>query len=139
MPIVSLPDWNQFLAAHPSAHLLQTGAWGQLKSAFGWRPVRIVNGEQGVQILFRQLPLGFTIGYIPKMAVDVELPSFSQELWREIDVVCKHSRAIFLKLELDLWQNTNRLPFANDRFQVSPHNIQPPRTIIVNIKESEEE
>ena len=69
MPIVSLTDWNQFLSSHPNAHLLQTGEWGELKSAFGWKPVRIITGNVGVQILFRKLPLGFTVGYIPKSAI----------------------------------------------------------------------
>ena len=67
--IVSLPDWNHFLSQHPHAHLLQTGEWGELKSAFDWKPVRIVSGDSGVQILFRKLPLGFTVAYIPKAVI----------------------------------------------------------------------
>src|SRR5215813_4898655 len=98
MPIVSLSDWNQFLSEHPNAHLLQTGEWGELKSAFGWEPVRIVNREVGMQILFRRLPLGFTIGYIPKATFSYQNSVLSHELWREIDSVCKQNRAIFLKL-----------------------------------------
>src|SRR5215207_9007391 len=129
MPIVSLPDWNQFLSTRPHAHLLQTGEWGELKSAFGWKPVRIVSGNEGVQILFRKLLLGFTIGYIPKANIN-------ESLWNEIDFVCKQNRAIFLKLESASWGNNS----SNTSFKlrVSPHNIQPPRTIIVDIKDSEE-
>src|SRR5689334_18820682 len=104
MPIVSLTEWNQFLASHPNAHLLQTGEWGELKSGFGWKPVHIVNAKEGVQILFRKLPLGFTIGYIPKAATSDQFSVFSGEMWSEIDAVCKQHRAIFLKLELDLWE-----------------------------------
>src|SRR5215211_5251566 len=104
MPIVSLSDWNEFLSKHPNSHLLQTGEWGELKSAFGWRPVRIVNGDMGVQILFRKLPLGFTIGYIPKLAFSFQQSANNKGLWHEIDSVCKQHRAIFLKFELDLWQ-----------------------------------
>lgn len=150
MPIVSLSDWNQFLASHPSAHLLQTGEWGELKSAFGWKPVRIICGNVGAQILFRKLPLGFTIGYIPKPAFSNPLPLLDQELWREIDLVCKKNRAVFFKLEPDLWQDaeSNKLPtlapdasagVTNYSLCLSPHNIQPPRTIIVDIKDSEEQ
>jgi len=129
MPTVSLTDWNQFLSKHPNAHLLQTGEWGELKSTFGWKPVRIVSGDAGVQILFRKLPLGFTVGYIPKA-------NFDQSLWSEIDSICKQNRAIFLKLEPDLW-NDSPLPEGEGR--VSPHNIQPPRTILIDIKNSEVE
>ena len=138
MPIVSLPDWNQFLSTHPNAHLLQTGEWGELKSTFGWKPERIVGEKSGVQILFRKLPLGFTIGYIPKA-------NFDQSLWSEIDFACKRNRAIFLKFEPDLWEGNDaqitnyREAFTGNKLQISPHNIQPPRTLIVDIKDSEEE
>jgi len=139
MPIVSLTDWNHFLASHTNAHLLQTGEWGELKGGFGWKPVRIVSGNAGVQILFRSLPLGFTIGYIPKSNVD-------STLWADIDLACKQNRAIFLKLEPDLWDDSP-LPQGEGRrrtglvevVRVSPHNIQPPRTIIVDIRGSEED
>jgi lipid II:glycine glycyltransferase (peptidoglycan interpeptide bridge formation enzyme) len=130
MPIVSLSDWNQFLSSHPNVHLLQTGEWGELKSAFGWKPVRIVSGNGGVQILFRTLPLGFTIGYIPKA-------NPKESLWTEIDSACKQNRAIFLKLEPDLWYD-QRLDTSHLALRTSLHNIQPPRTIIVDISGSEE-
>jgi peptidoglycan pentaglycine glycine transferase (the first glycine) len=130
MPTVSLTDWNHFLSRHPGAHLLQTGEWGELKSAFGWKPVRIVSRDSGVQILFRRLPLGFTIGYLPKANV-------ASSLWNEIDSVCKQNRAIFLKLEPDQWEGGT--PITNYQLPISPHNIQPPRTLIIDIRGSDEE
>ena len=131
MPIVSFADWNRFLSQYPNTHLLQTGEWGELKSAFGWEPVRIVSGNVGVQILFRKLPLGFTVGYIPKANVD-------ESLWSEIDSVCKQNRAILLKLETDLWdgQKPDALHLT---LRTSPHNIQPPRTLVIDIRGVEEE
>src|ERR1044071_3821000 len=99
MPVVSLTEWNLYLQRHPNAHLLQTGEWGELKSAFGWKQVRIVNSIEGVQILFRKLPLGFSIGCIPKAEVGDQFSVFSESLWREINSVCKQNHAIFLKLE----------------------------------------
>ncbi len=137
MAVVSLSDWNQFLSAHPNAHLLQTGEWGELKSAFGWKPVRIVSGEEGVQILFRKLPLGFTIGYIPKSVISNQFSVFSDNLWDEINLVCKRNRAIFLKLEPDLWEN-EKPDTLNLKLETSQHNIQPPRTIIVDLSHDEE-
>ena len=131
MPRIPLPDWNKFLATRPNTHLLQTGEWGELKSAFGWKPVRIVHEDAGVQILFRKLPLGLTVGYIPKAN---PVPS----LWTEIDSVCRDNRAIFLKLEPDLWagQETDT---SHLNLESSPQNIQPPRTIIIDLKNTEEE
>ena len=67
MPEVSLADWNKFISEHTNAHLLQMGEWGELKNNFGWKPVRLIlNNEVGAQILFRRLPLGLTLGYMPR-------------------------------------------------------------------------
>ena len=129
--IVSITDWNHFLSQHPNAHLLQTGEWGELKFAFGWKPVRIVKGDLGVQILFRKLPLGFTVAYIPKANLD-------QSLLPEVDSACKQNHAIFLKLEPDFWVGEQPETW-NLELETSPHNIQPPRTIIVDTLRSEDE
>jgi peptidoglycan pentaglycine glycine transferase (the first glycine) len=133
MPTVSLAEWNQYLQSQPNTHLLQTAEWGELKAAFGWKPIRIIYEKSGVQILFRKLPLGFTVGYIPKAG-------FAPSLWPEIDAVCKQNHAIFLKLEPDAWEGDNLSQITNYSLLItSPQNIQPPRTIIVDIKGSEEE
>ena len=134
MPILSLTDWNQFLS--PNAHLLQTGEWGELKSAFGWKPVRVAGPNAGVQILFRKLPLGFTVGYIPKAVISSQ--PVSDQLWKEIDSICRKRRTIFCKLEPDTWDDQT-LDTWNLALRTSPHNIQPPRTIIIDISGTEEE
>jgi lipid II:glycine glycyltransferase (peptidoglycan interpeptide bridge formation enzyme) len=136
MPSVSLAEWEQYLQKHPEAHFLQTGEWGELKSAFGWKPVRVVNGEAGAQILFRRLPLGFTVGYIPKPVISKQFGS--DQFWAEIDLVCRRNRAVFLKIEPDLWADQTP-DISHLKLNPSPHNIQPPRTLIVDIKGPEEE
>jgi len=130
MPLVSLTYWNHFLAKNSNTHLLQTGEWGELKSAFGWKPVRVVNGDFGAQILFRKLPLGFTIGYIPKSNPDASLLP-------EIDAACKSQRAVFLKVEPDSWDS--EFTIHHSAFIISKHNIQPPRTIIIDLRGTEDE
>jgi peptidoglycan pentaglycine glycine transferase (the first glycine) len=138
MPIVSLIEWNQYLQSHPNAHLLQTGEWGELKSGFGWEPVRIISGEVGVQILFRKLPLGFSIGYMPKPIFNELFLENSNSFWQEVDSVSKRLRAIFLKIEPDSW-NDPAFSQGMGKVRISPHNIQPPRTIIIDLKNSEDE
>jgi peptidoglycan pentaglycine glycine transferase (the first glycine) len=138
MPIVSLSDWNRFLRDHPNTHLLQTGEWGELKSVFGWKAVRLIDGTAGVQILFRKLPLGFTIGYVPKPAACEQLLVGRSQMWGIIDSTCRKHRAIFLKLEPDLWQG--KLPDSwHLALGASPYNIQPPRTIVIDINDTEDE
>ncbi len=75
MPEINSPEWNTFLYNHTSAHLLQSDEWGQLKSAFGWEPVHIIEGGTGAQVLFRNLPLGYTLAYLPKGPVTDTVPS----------------------------------------------------------------
>ncbi|WKZ34832.1 MAG: peptidoglycan bridge formation glycyltransferase FemA/FemB family protein [Anaerolineales bacterium] len=137
MTEVTLTEWNQFLTKYPTAHLLQTGEWGELKNGFGWTPVRVISGDMGVQVLFRKLPPGFTIGYIPKVSSD-QLSGISEQFWQKVDSICKKNRAVFLKVEPDLWEGQSPDTW-HMTLRTSPHNIQPPRTIIVSIKEDEEQ
>ena len=141
MPEVTFSEWQAFVAAHSNLHLLQTIEWGELKSTFGWKPARIVSGDMGVQILFRKLPLGLTIGYIPK--ADTREWKEESEIWSEIDSVCKKHHAIFCKLESDVRETslTPRLSPAGKGVGVreSPHNIQPPRSFTIDITGSEED
>lgn len=141
MPIVSLAEWNRFVQNQCNVHLLQTGEWGELKSAFGWEAVRIVHQELGMQILFRKLPLGFAIAYAPKPLLRAQLSVSGERFWREVDSVCRQKRAIFLKIEPDLWHDTavGELPITNYELRTSPHNIQPARTLIVDIARTEDE
>ena len=127
------------------SHLLQMGEWGELKKDFGWKPVRIISENIGAQILFRKLPLGFTIGYMPKPVFSEQLSEISNEFWDEVDSACKKNNAVFLKIEPDAWiEEFQPFDLAQDKpsdfptFKPSTHNIQPPNTIIVSIKEDEE-
>ena len=138
MPEINLSEWRNYIHSNPGMHLLQTGEWGELKAAFGWRAVRIINGEVGAQVLFRKLPLGFTVGYIPKPFFIGKSLSDIKSFWRETDSICAKHHAIFCKLEPDQWGNEERQLFPKP-WSISPYNIQPPRTIVIDIQGSDEE
>ena len=141
MTEVSLVEWNRFLEGHPHAHVLQTGEWGELKSGFGWDAARIISGDAGIQILFRKLPFGFTIAYAPKPVTSYQSSVSSEQFWNEVDSVCRKRRAIFLKVEPDLWEDSLTFELRNTQHATrrSPHNIQPPRTILIDIRGTEDE
>jgi len=141
MPLVSFTDWNNYLKDYPNAHLLQTGEWGALKSAFGWDPARFISDNgPGAQILFRRLPLGLTLGYLPKPVVDYQQLFDNAKFWAGVDAICKKRRAVFLKVELDCWDDEiTSTDLAQFAFRTSTHNIQPPRTVIVDLTGSEDE
>jgi peptidoglycan pentaglycine glycine transferase (the first glycine) len=114
---------------------LQRSAWGELKSRFGWRVIRIVSGNTGAQVLFRGLPGNFSIAYIPKGPVGI-----STELLSEIDAVCLEQNAIFLRIEPDCWegQSGEYSEFGNTTWTPSTP-FQPRRTILVSLEGSEED
>ncbi len=133
MPQLSPTDWEHFLSRHPDAHMLQTSAWGELKSAFGWRVARVASGETGAQILLKPLPMGYSLAYLGRGPVGDDWDG----LWPEIDVLCRRERAIFLKVEPDRWETANQPGEAPSGFRLSPQSIQPPRTLVVDLSGDE--
>ena len=135
MTILDTAQWDDFIETLPSAHILQTSAWGELKANFDWQPVRVRVDLCGAQVLFRRLPLGFTIGYIPKGPVG----SGWKNLWPEIERVCRRMRAIFLKVEPDGWE-TEGIDWQVDLKGFIPAKaIQPQRTIEISLEGSAED
>jgi peptidoglycan pentaglycine glycine transferase (the first glycine) len=142
MTELTLAGWNNFLEEHPSVHLLQSGEWGELKSTFGWTPERVVSGSSGAQILFRQLPLGFTLAYIPKGPVSVQEAGLDDDqFWKEVDDLCRRRKAIFLKVETNQWvSHLDQEPaFPPAGFLLSPQHIQPRSTLVIDLRGSEDE
>ena len=147
---VTATEWEIFLTHHPEAHLLQTTSWGRLKSEFGWEPVWLVAGQAGVQILFRHLPLGFTLAYIPKGPIGSDWST----LWPEVDLICRQKRTVLLIVEPDLWMAEGPTldhgkPTSFDQaalealqrvdFRPGVQSIQPRRTLVVDLQGSEED
>lgn len=139
MAQVSFQEWRDFIQTQENPHILQTAEWGELKRTFGWEVERVRSGAWGMQILFRKLPLGFTLAYAPKPVFGLSFPALDEPFWREVDEVCRAKRAVFLKIEPDGWEDCPASLRPASAFVVSPHNIQPPRTIVVPLEGSEED
>jgi peptidoglycan pentaglycine glycine transferase (the first glycine) len=142
MPELSLVEWNTLLNEHSHAHLLQSGEWGELKSTFGWDPVRMVSAGTGAQILFRRLPLGLSFAYIPKGPVSDDGSAIANPgFWTEVDSLCRRRKAIFLKVEPDLWVSASEsTPAAPPPgFVLSPQHVQPGSTLLIPLSGTEED
>ena len=150
-------EWEIFLASYPEAHILQTRAWGDLKAAFGWKAVYLISeaagqdrGAIGAQVLFKALPLGWSAAYIAKGPVGCQATNWNSpeatRFWRDVDSLCQKERAIFLKVEPDFWESKSQAKSAPGPaqdpvpagFRPSPQSIQPNRTLVVNLLESED-
>ncbi len=135
-PLLSSASWEAFLNDHPEAHILQTGAWGELKSRFGWQAERVRAGDAGALVLLRRLPLGFTLAYVPKGP----LGPWLRDLLPALDELCLRRRALLLKVEPDSAETPDLArELRAHGFKPSPHAIQPRRTLIVDLHGSEEE
>jgi len=138
MQLLTPQAWDLFISNHPEAHILQTRSWGDLKSAFGWKPKYVQVGELGALILFRRLPLGFSVGYIPRGPVG---NGRWADFWPEVDQLCRKEQAIFLRVEPNVWE-----PVPEDftaiqlpGFVESVQTVQPPRTILIDLERSEDD
>lgn len=129
MPAVTASEWDHFLCAYPGAHLLQSGAWGELKRDFGWQPARVIQGQSGAQVLFRRLPLGFTFAYLPKGPLGDDWTG----LWPEIDRVCRQRRAVMLKVEPDLSEPVPEGVLRQLAGFTPSDPVQPRQTIVVRL------
>jgi lipid II:glycine glycyltransferase (peptidoglycan interpeptide bridge formation enzyme) len=136
MPVLSASEWDSFLAQQTEAHILQTRAWGELKAAFNWTPVRIQSGQAGAQVLFRRLPLGLSVAYIPKGPVG----QVWESLWPELDKICRRYNAIFLLVEPDASEPLSKERLLTlEKFGQAASSIQPRRTMVVDLSGSEEQ
>lgn len=139
MNLLSADEWDQFIEnKYSNAHLLQTAAWGKLKASFGWSPKFFRHSEAGAMILFRPLPLGFSIAYIPRGPIgDTDWNNF----WAQIDQHCQRQRAIFLRAEPEIWQpvSTEGINARLPGFIQSEQTIQPPSTIRVDLSAAEDD
>lgn len=124
-------------------HILQTDAWGRLKSAFGWQPERVAltdirgNLVCGALVLYRKFP---PMAYVPR-GPHLDWDNFAQTgaLLSELRRRARQRRAILLKLEPDLADSpTQRDRLVAFGLRSSPHLIQPPRTLFINIADDEE-
>jgi peptidoglycan pentaglycine glycine transferase (the first glycine) len=127
---------------------LQTARWARLKSDFGWSAQRVVLRTipspdapllGGASILFRKLPWGQAIAYVPKgPAVDWADPAQTRAVLTMARNAAAKSRAALLKIEPDL-PSTPALSAALQElgFQPSPQRVQPLTTVVIDLSGDE--
>ncbi len=135
--ILQMERDKDLIQAFPNAHLLQLPEWAEFKSHFSWQSQIFNNQSAYAQVLFRTLPAGYSIAYLPKGPLGTDWSS----LWRQIDLECKKRKTVFLQVEPDL-----NLPlpaqveaqFAQG-FIREEHTLQPRQTISISLEAGEEE
>jgi serine/alanine adding enzyme len=90
--------WDELASGLGGQHL-QAWAWGELKSHFGWQPLRLISADRhaAAQLLFRSMA-GLAAAYVPRGPLydgNRLDPGFLDELVRR----ARSRRAAFLRLE----------------------------------------
>lgn len=132
-------QWDAFVRGHARGHLLQLSAWGELKAAYGWRPLRVALGDEtgairaGGQMLLRRLPLRLgMLAYMPYAPlVDWADTAQVHAVLDAVDHAARQRRAAFLKAEPGHGVQADWLRAAG--FRASPQTVQPPRTIVIDL------
>lgn len=143
--VVAADGWDQFVGAHPAAHLLQTHGWGCLKQQFGWRQegVALLDDRGQVQagaLLLLRRAAGLTIAYVPKGPLtDWHDRALTTELLHTLVAKSRGLGAAVLKVEPELADTpANRALLTSYGLQPSRQTIQPRSTTMIEISGSED-
>lgn len=128
--------WDARVSA-AGGHLLQSWAWGELKTQFGWGVERVAAGAACAQVLFRAAPGGLgCLAYVPRgPAAAFGDGAGVRALLEAIRPSARKRRAICLKVE----PNCEETPALEGllramAFRPSPQTVQPRRTILVDLE-----
>jgi peptidoglycan pentaglycine glycine transferase (the first glycine) len=135
----SIEQWETFVRQQTRGHNLQQAAWGTLKAAFGWQVSRVALKRDaelvaGAQVLYRRLParLG-SMAYVP-FGPYVTHDDQWRILWQAIGKQAGQRKAAFLKWEPGYYLTDTPPDFTTWGFVASPQTIQPPRTIMIDVR-----
>lgn len=144
-------EWDAFVANHPHGSILQTTNWARLKNRFGWTSHRVWLRKEGqlvagAQVLYRSAAAGLVkMAYIPHGPL-VEWHDEEQVavLLNQIDQSVYERGASILKIEPLLWQSdavATKWQAICRQHNLLPNTdtIQPPNTILVDLRPSPDE
>lgn len=92
-------------------------------------------------MLFRRLPLGWTIAYVPKgPLIDAGCRGAGESLFSALHHLCRRRRALMLKVEPDWLEGDPMVnTLAGYGFVPSPQTVQPRRTVLIDVTSDQEE
>jgi len=119
--------------------LLQTHQWGELKSRFGWEPLRLEDVAGLAQVLLRSTPVG-RIAYVPRgPALAGELGRSLTDLLPTLHSACRKAGAFALKLEPNVRDGADSAATLGVLgFRPSTQTVQPRSTVLVELDGSED-
>jgi lipid II:glycine glycyltransferase (peptidoglycan interpeptide bridge formation enzyme) len=146
--IADSSDWDRILLSFPRPHVLQSSAWGQFKSKYGWAAQRLLFQEGGAArgaalVLRREVwPLPGCILYAPKgpILADPEDASLLSDALGLLEGVSRREGAIFLKVDPSLPADDQRIleVFRSRGWRPSGEQVQFRNTLTIDLRADEE-
>ena len=152
--------WDAALLALPNPHILQSWAWGEFKSRYGWHPTRLRFEEEGeivaaASVLRRKMPgLPISILYVPKgPALDWDNAGLAGQVMQELASLARRQRALFIKIDPDVYYSTDAPSFSprpvratetgqmleSQGWRTSTEQIQFRNTLLLDLKRPEDQ
>jgi len=144
--IITYPErqrWNEFVAASPQGSILQSYEWGEFKSLFGWKPIRIVLEEQekiiaGISILKREIPfIRHSLFYAPRGAIiDYSNKDLLHNLLEAVEKEADRDHAISLKIDPEVFEE-DKIALENLKslgFEKALKQVQPRATLVLDLE-----
>ncbi len=123
-------------------HILQSPHWAAFKSQFGWHSdaISLPNTAAPVQVLFRRLPLGLKIAYVPKGPhLNWQNTTIAGQGLQKLVQVAQQPGVFFLKIEPDVPPSPQVTALLAENGFRPARGIQPAATILVDISLPEDE
>jgi lipid II:glycine glycyltransferase (peptidoglycan interpeptide bridge formation enzyme) len=146
--IITYPErerWNNFVAASPNSSILQSYEWGELKSYFGWKPIRIVLEDEGkimagISILKREIPLiRHSLFYAPRGPImDLSNKELLHDLLDIVEKEADRHHAVSMKVDPEIAEGTKGVVenLISQGFEKALKQIQPRATLILDLERS---
>jgi len=136
--------WDYFLSNAHNGHHEQTSLWGQVKEAYGWKPIRIIiyNNRDivaGAQILYRKIKCLGSVGYLAKGPCigsdNVELVNL---IINAINDTALSKKMLYMVIDLPYY-GKNFIPYLlSAGFKSSPKALPPTglmtATLVINLE-----
>ncbi|MBI2845230.1 MAG: peptidoglycan bridge formation glycyltransferase FemA/FemB family protein [Chloroflexi bacterium] len=141
--VVDREKWDSFVEGE-GAHILQSYAWGEFKSQFGWNPLRLAVEDEGrilaaAQVLIRPLPIA-SFAYLPKGPVVAESQrEVLSVLLGAVHRALRRKLCIFLRVEPDGEEGSEwGEELSRLGFRPAAATVQPQSTILVDVQDPAE-
>lgn len=134
-------SWDNFVFQSNYGSFLQSWAWGEMQKELGISFWRLVEEEQGrisavALVIKRELPIGRSWLYVSRGPISVGATFMAPGLQEKLISLAYEQKAIFVRIDPAYTEASAGKPV---RWRKADHEVQPKRTIILDLNKSNEE